>query len=98
VLGGECDGARDEVAVLAESDLDGPVGPVQVGEFTGTVRWINDPDPIPGQPVEIVDVLLGEDGVAGHLGSETVEEGTMGSSIPGGLTVGAVGELLGANP
>ncbi len=78
-LGGQGDRTGDEVAVLPERDVDGPVRPRDLGELTGAVERVDDPDPPGEEPPRVVGGLLGEDGVAGRvLGEEPGEDGLRG--------------------
>ncbi len=52
------DRPHDQVAVLPQRDVHGPVEPALLAELTGSVQRIDDPYPPGGQPRRVVDRFL----------------------------------------
>ena len=79
------DGTGDQVAVLPQRDVDGPVVARRLGELAGAVERVDDPHPARGEAGLVVGRLLGQHRVVGPvLGQDAVELG-LGGGVAGVL-------------
>ena len=88
------DGTGDQVAVLPQGDVHGPVVARRLGELAGAVERVDDPDPAGVQPDLVVLALLGEDGVVRPVLGEQGHQQLVGGLVAGVLELAALEALL----
>ncbi len=86
--GGQChgrvgDGSLGSTRALPQRDVHGPAGASPHGEFPRPVDGVDDPHPIGPHAGQVVDRLLGQDGVIGSVFCEPVENQRVGPGVAG---------------